>query len=383
MSRYKLTSGERNADPDEFQMDVVKGKGKGLIILLHGAPGVGKTSTAECVAAQLKRPLLPITCGDVSTHVKQAEETLQEYCALAHRWRCVLLLDEADVFLAKREKGDITRNGLVSGISQRMMSFPMTHVLSFLTVFLRVLEYFSGVIILTTNRVGEFDEAFRSRIHVSLYYPKLDRDATLKIWDRSLLRLRKSGLQLDFSEDEIRSFAEKHWLDNVKKSSRHWNGRQIKNAFQTALALANWEFYEMKQGQNLERPLLKAKHFDRVAKTSAHFDDYISDVYNISEDTFSVLAARDGFRKDTHPAMSLERSRTQDFVPRSKRATPARRGAGARDSRDEEGTKFEGGGDIARVRQLELELELMKLKQANGKDEVQARAGDDDEDEGW
>ena len=104
----------RDEDPDDFQMDVVKGKGKGLIILLHGAPGVGKTSTAECVAAQLKRPLLPITCGDISTYVKQAEDTLREYCALAHRWRCVLLLDEADVFLARREKGDITRNGLVS-----------------------------------------------------------------------------------------------------------------------------------------------------------------------------------------------------------------------------------------------------------------------------
>ena len=111
----KQTCSEREENPDEFQMDVVKGKGKGLIILLHGAPGVGKTSTAECVAAQLRRPLLPITRGDVSTNVKQAEETLQQYCALAHRWRCVLLLDEADVFLAKREKGDITRNGLVSG----------------------------------------------------------------------------------------------------------------------------------------------------------------------------------------------------------------------------------------------------------------------------
>ena len=111
----KQTCSGTEENSDKFQMDVVKGKGKGLIILLHGAPGVGKTSTAECVAAQLQRPLLPITCGDVSTNVKQAEEMLQEYCALAHRWRCVLLLDEADVFLAKREKGDITRNGLVSG----------------------------------------------------------------------------------------------------------------------------------------------------------------------------------------------------------------------------------------------------------------------------
>lgn len=118
----KQTSDEREEDSDKFQMDIVKGKGEGLIILLHGAPGVGKTSTAECVAAQLKRPLLSITCGDLSTNVKQAEDKLLEYCTLAHRWRCVLLLDEADVFLAKREKSDITRNALVSGEPQRVHS---------------------------------------------------------------------------------------------------------------------------------------------------------------------------------------------------------------------------------------------------------------------
>ena len=233
--------------------------------------------------------------------------------------------------------------------------------------------------------MGEFDEAFRSRIHVSLYYPKLDRDATLQIWERSLLRLRKSGLELDFSEDEIRTFAEQHWLDNMEKQSRHWNGRQIKNAFQTALALANWEYYETKQGQNLERPLLKAKHFDRVAKTSAHFDDYISDIYNISDDTFSVLAARDWIRKDTHPAMSLGRADGQNFSPLSRRATPGRRGAGSRNTRAEEVRQFEGSSDSAKVRQLELELEIMKLKQANGKEEVQTRAGNNEEEdeEGW
>ena len=109
----QLTHG--NLSSENPSMELVKGKGKGLIILLHGVPGVGKTSTAECVAEQLGRPLLPITCGDISTYVKEAEETLSTYCALAYRWRSVLLLDEADVYLAKREKGDLDRNGLVSG----------------------------------------------------------------------------------------------------------------------------------------------------------------------------------------------------------------------------------------------------------------------------
>lgn len=252
------------------------------------------------------------------------------------------------------------------------------------TVFLRVLEYFSGVIILTTNRVGEFDEAFRSRIHVSLYYPKLDQDATLQIWKRNLERLRKSDLQLDFSEDEIRAFAEQRWLDNEEKPSHHWNGRQIKNAFQTALALANWEFYETKKGQSLPRPLLTARHFKRVAQTSDDFDEYISRIFNM-EDPYSVLASHHEIRSDKHPAMSAGRSNPQEHVPRSRRAAPSRRGADVRDSRAEEGRSFEGGGDNAKVRQLELELEIMKLKQASAKEEVgkQAQAGDDDEDEGF
>ncbi len=88
-------------------MDLVRGKGKGLIILLHGVPGVGKTSTAECVAAELKRPLFPITCGDLGTYVNYVEKRMNEYFRLAQRCGCVLLLDEADVFMAKRQPSDL------------------------------------------------------------------------------------------------------------------------------------------------------------------------------------------------------------------------------------------------------------------------------------
>lgn len=107
----------------EFSMDVTRGKGRGLIILLHGVPGVGKTSTAECGAAQTRRPLFPITCGDIGTNPAQVEGTLRQYFDMAHKWGCVLLLDEADVFLAKREKGaDLQRNGVVSGKAPAYLS---------------------------------------------------------------------------------------------------------------------------------------------------------------------------------------------------------------------------------------------------------------------
>lgn len=77
-------------------VDLVQGKGRGLILLLHGEPGVGKTSTAECVAAQTKRPLFPITCGDIGDRAETVEANLEKSFQLAHKWGCVLLLDEAE-----------------------------------------------------------------------------------------------------------------------------------------------------------------------------------------------------------------------------------------------------------------------------------------------
>ncbi|EAQ87151.1 hypothetical protein CHGG_03770 [Chaetomium globosum CBS 148.51] len=87
---------------------------KSLIILLHGAPGVGKTSTAECVAEYFDKPLFQITCGDLGVSAGDVESTLEKHFALATRWGCILLLDEADVFLTARSPADHLRNSLVS-----------------------------------------------------------------------------------------------------------------------------------------------------------------------------------------------------------------------------------------------------------------------------
>lgn len=41
---------------------------------------------------------------------------LEKNFTLASRWDCILLLDEAEVFLASRERKDLTRNGLVASM---------------------------------------------------------------------------------------------------------------------------------------------------------------------------------------------------------------------------------------------------------------------------
>lgn len=92
-----------NASANPTQIDLVRGKGQGLIILLHGPPGSGKTSTAETIAAYTNRPLYSITCGDIGTDPVQVEKNLLDHTRRADKWGCVLLLDEADVFLVQRD----------------------------------------------------------------------------------------------------------------------------------------------------------------------------------------------------------------------------------------------------------------------------------------
>lgn len=255
----------------EHQFDLVRGKGKGLIILLHGAPGVGKTSTAECVADYTHKPLFPITCGDIGETAKEVEQNLEQNFSLAHRWDCVLLLDEADVFLQARDKEDMRRNSVVS-------------------VFLRVLEYYSGILFLTTNKVGHFDEAFKSRIHVSLYYPQLDEKSSLQIWEMNLRRLLENKKHIDVNSKIIKRYAKKHYTHLEKAKRGPWNGRQIKNAFQTAIALAEFDA----KTNNEAKPVLTVEHFQVVAKASEGFDEYLSRIHGTDMDR----ARREGQRDD-------------------------------------------------------------------------------------
>lgn len=160
---------------------------------------------------------------------------------------------------------------------------------------MRILEYYSGILFLTTNRVGAIDDAFRSRLHLTLYYPRLTETQTLKIWKTNLQRLKENNklrLQgeialIDFNDKKIIAWVKKHWEEI------QWNGRQIRNAFQTAIALSEFEARKSNakgfDGSFKASPVLTTDHFKKLARASAQFSEYLRETHGDDEDERAVL----------------------------------------------------------------------------------------------
>jgi len=170
---------------------------------------VGKTLTAEAVAETMQRPLYMISSGELGSTADDIDQRLRKVFRLAQTWKAVLLLDEADVFMARRSTTDLARNAIVS-------------------VFLRHLEYYQGILVLTTNRLSEIDDAFRSRIHFQLAYSALDHAARKAIWRGFLTNVSITDeVTVDVDEEAVDKLAE---MD--------MNGRQIKNVMKMAQLFA-------------------------------------------------------------------------------------------------------------------------------------------------
>ncbi|KAF1930614.1 uncharacterized protein M421DRAFT_91106 [Didymella exigua CBS 183.55] len=246
-----------NAPEGRFSADFISGKGEGQIILLHGPPGTGKTLTAdlqgsESVAEFTKRPLLSITAADLGHQPDALERNLLRYFQRAADWDAIVLLDEADVYLEQRSVMDLQRNSIVS-------------------VFLRAMDYFQGILFLTTNRVGQFDEAFASRIHLSLGYNVLDDNARGQIWDNLFQKLREDHRK-KIGPEIVFGISAKQYIKTKEVMALEWNGREIRNAFQTAVALA---VYDTKQPDGGEIPYLTENHLEQVVAMSLAFKDYM------------------------------------------------------------------------------------------------------------
>ena len=160
---------------------------------------------AESIAELTRKPLYHIGTGELGTKVTTTEPVLTTIFDYAKSWGAILLLDEADCFLSKRTTDDMERN-------------------AFVTIFLRLLEYYQGILFLTTNRIEEFDSAFQSRIHLAIEYHELDAARRVCVWKNLLACLPACA---NWDEGIYSRLGE-----NIVV-----NGREIKNLIRTTLAV--------------------------------------------------------------------------------------------------------------------------------------------------
>lgn len=188
----------------ELMEDIVTGKTGGIIILATGAPGLGKTLSAEVYSELIKRPLYSIQCTQLGINIDDIEKNLQEVLDRAQRWQAILLIDEADVYIRKRGS-DITQNAIVG-------------------VFLRLLEYYRGVLFMTSNMETVIDDAILSRSTAHLRYQLPGAQFLPQIW-----RVLSNQFSVKMSDALI---------DELVTTYPNLTGRDVKNVLKLTKIMA-------------------------------------------------------------------------------------------------------------------------------------------------
>jgi AAA+ superfamily predicted ATPase len=222
----------------------------------------------------VEKPLIALSIGDLIVDESQLERRLLDEFERAINWDAILLLDEADVVLEARSFEDVRRNGIVSG--PFILSHYSTQALTTL-VFLRQLEYYQGVLFLTTNRISTMDVAFQSRIQVALEFEDLKPKGRSKIW-KGLLESRRKTIDADAFE-----LIEKK-VDSL--ASANLNGRQIRNVLNIAEGYAFNEFG--KPG------MMKLSHIQNAVKAALEFQKFFDKAREKSRSNNSVWAPYNG-----------------------------------------------------------------------------------------
>ena len=159
----------------------IKGKRRGIDarIIFYGPPGTGKTITAMGLAKTLKKPILSFDCSRIlSMYVGESEKNVRkifdDFRDLSAKAKVepILLLNEADQFLSSRSEG--------AGSSADKMHNQMQNI------FLEQIERFEGILIATTNLLGNIDKAFSRRFNYKVEFKKPDRNQRRRLWQLML-----------------------------------------------------------------------------------------------------------------------------------------------------------------------------------------------------
>lgn len=166
-----------------------------------------------------------MSAGVLGTKPREVEENLHHALELCKIWNAMLLLDEADVFLGSRTDDSVARNELVSSKETGHHCGKYRVLIGNNAVFLTNLEYYQGLLFLTTNRISSIDYAFQSRVDLFLPYSDLTTQARKQVWENFINHAGRD--RFETNEDELQ-----------RLSLLDLNGREIKNVVKSAELLS-------------------------------------------------------------------------------------------------------------------------------------------------
>ena len=182
-------------------------RGGGIAVLFTGPSGTGKTMAVEVLARETGLDLYRIDLASVvSKYVGETESRLGEIFDGAEGSDAILLFDEADALFGKRSE--------VSDAHDRYANVETNYLL-------QRIESHDGIVVLTSNFPENIDDAFRRRLHLTVSFPRPDREAREAIW-RGVFPKETPVGELDY--DFLASF--------------ELTGGDVKNAALTAAFLA-------------------------------------------------------------------------------------------------------------------------------------------------
>ena len=205
--------------------------GRGVSMIFYGPPGTGKTMGAQVIANTLKLELYKVDmAGVMSKYVGESEKKLGNIFEQAKKSQSILFFDEADVLFGKRtdqkDSNDKYSNASTAYLLQKI-------------------EEYEGIIILATNLLQNFDNAFLRRFKFIVEFPFTDEKRRKEIWQKVFtVDMPKEEIDFDFLAQEFK-----------------FSGSQIKNVALAAAFLAAGE----NQPLNMKHILISVKR--EMAKT--------------------------------------------------------------------------------------------------------------------
>lgn len=190
-----------------------KGLPKGITVLLHGAPGTGKTEIVKQLAKATEREIMKVEISQSkSKWFGESEKIIKriftDYRAYSKECKLtpILLFNEADAIISKRKENSNSNVAQTENAIQNII--------------LEELENFEGILMATTNLANNLDAAFERRFLFKVPFQKPNATIRAKIWKSKLPNLDNGECQIlsetfYFSDGQIDNIIRKSEIQEI------------------------------------------------------------------------------------------------------------------------------------------------------------------------